>query len=58
MICNGSRLKGTSFYRPSRCFYFLRTVHCSKPEIMKTMRQIYDLKIDNLKEPIWSINLK
>jgi hypothetical protein len=58
MICNRSRLKGISFYRPSRCFYFLRTVHYSKDEIMKTMQQIYDVKIDNLKEPIWSINLK
>jgi hypothetical protein len=28
------------------------------PEILETKRQIYDVRIDNLKEPIWSINLK
>jgi hypothetical protein len=28
------------------------------PEILETKWQIYDVRIDNLKEPIWSINLK
>jgi hypothetical protein len=30
----------------------------AQPEILETKRQIYDVRIDNLKEPIWSINLK
>lgn len=57
-ICNGARLKVPQLLQTRQMLLFLRALDYSTPEIMKTRWDIYNVRIDNLKEPIWSINLK